>query len=106
MKNSEWMNLEVFMKFNKLAGILSAAFGRVDTYDLFTALAALPSDLIEVQETGLFIVFLFLDNNFYGFSLFYVSLSLNALTSSSYNLLLGFNKTLSFHVIQFNNKIV
>jgi hypothetical protein len=48
------MNLEVFMKFNKLAGILSAAFGRVDTYDLFTALSALPSELIEVRETGIY----------------------------------------------------
>jgi hypothetical protein len=52
LKHSEWMDLKTFMKFNKLAGILDAAFGRVDPTDLFKALSTLPSELLEVRETG------------------------------------------------------
>ena len=40
------------MNFNKLAGMLLAAFERVDAEDLFTALSALPSDLLEVRKIG------------------------------------------------------
>ena len=52
LKESEWLDLNVFMNFNKLAGMLLAAFERVDAEDLFTALSALPSDLLEVRKIG------------------------------------------------------
>ena len=52
LKKSEWLNLATFMKFNKVAGMLEAAFERVDPSDLFKALNALPSELLEVRQTG------------------------------------------------------
>ena len=52
MKQSEWLDMKTFMNFNKLAGMLESAFGRVDPNDLYKALSTLSSDLIEVRQTG------------------------------------------------------
>lgn len=46
-----WMDLDVFLTFNKLADILLAAFGRVSVDDIWAALVAVPSDLLEVRES-------------------------------------------------------
>ena len=52
LKLSEWLDLNVFMNFNKLAGFLNATFERVDPSDLYTALSTISSDFLEVRQTG------------------------------------------------------
>ena len=46
-----WLNLETFLKFNKLAEILRQGFeGRLETNDLWAALSNATSDLWEIRE--------------------------------------------------------
>ena len=46
-----WLNLETFLKFNKLAEILRQGFeGRLETNDLWAALSNATSDVWEIRE--------------------------------------------------------
>ncbi|TRY61566.1 hypothetical protein TCAL_05696 [Tigriopus californicus] len=45
-----WLDLEVFLKFNKLVSMLDQSFARIDLEDLWTALSKIQSDLLEIRE--------------------------------------------------------
>ena len=45
-----WIPLDVFMKFNKLRGILEEAFGRTELQDLCKSLRSCPESGLQVKE--------------------------------------------------------
>lgn len=48
---SHWLDLDEFLKFNKLVGMLDQFFGRhANTDDLWAALKSVPSELLEIEE--------------------------------------------------------
>ena len=50
-KQTPWIDLKVFLTFNKLVAMLQNFFGRAETTDdLWAALSAIPSDIFEIQE--------------------------------------------------------
>ena len=50
--NSKWLNLDIFLKFNKLADLLKAEFeGRLTVKDLFKALEKSPSEVFKVRKS-------------------------------------------------------
>ena len=50
-KKSPWLNLDVFLTFNKLNWMLRETFGQAnDTEDLWAALKAIPSEIFEIRE--------------------------------------------------------
>ena len=50
---SPWIDIEIFLKFNKLSGLLFESFGQADTTDdLWSALKAIPSEVFEIREVS------------------------------------------------------
>lgn len=50
MAKDPWLDLEVFLKFNKLISMLEQSFARIDLEDLWTGLSKIQSDLLEIRE--------------------------------------------------------
>ena len=50
---SPWIDIEIFLKFNKLTAILFESFGQAETTDdLWSALKAIPSEVFEIREVS------------------------------------------------------
>ena len=52
LERSPWIDLSIFLKFNKLVDMLKLGFGRVDLEDLWTALNVVPSQVFNIREEG------------------------------------------------------
>ncbi len=50
LSNGPWVDLNIFLRFNKLASMLTVAFGRPSTDDLWKAFICIKSSLLEVRE--------------------------------------------------------
>ena len=51
MEKSPWIDLDIFLTFNKISWMLRETFGHSDnTDDLWTALKAIPSDIFEIRD--------------------------------------------------------
>ena len=49
---SPWIDIEIFLKFNKLTAMLFESFGQATTDDLWSALKAIPSEVFEIREVS------------------------------------------------------